>query len=152
MIESMFAAATALLLAVSAGPATATPAATIKPPPHQVIALYFHRTQRCPTCRRIGDMAEKAVTNAFPEQLKSRAVEFRLVDFQDEQNAALVKAYRISGPTLMLVNVFDGKAVRWAPLPRVWQLFGKPEEFQAYVQSGVARFLAQTKQEAEAAG
>lgn len=121
----------------------------IQPPSHQVIAMYFHRTQRCPTCKRIGALAEEAIRNRFGKELKTRVVEFRLEDFQDEKNLPLAKKYEISTPTLVLLNVFDGKIVRWAPMPKVWQLVGEPESLQAYVQDGVTKYLKQTRKEAE---
>jgi hypothetical protein len=125
------------------------PEKRVQPPPHQVIAIYFHRTARCPTCKRIGALAEEAVANGFPEELKRRAVEFCLIDFQDEKNGKLAKGYKIEGPTLVLANVFDGKVVRWTPMPKTWQLVGKPKEFHAYVREGIVNYLRQTKEEAE---
>ena len=119
------------------------------PLPHQVIAIYFHRTVRCPTCKRIGALVEDAVAKGFAKEVEVRTVEFRLLDFQDKKNAELAEAYKIAGPTLVLANVFDGKVIRWEPLPKVWQLVGKPAELTAYVQDGVAKYLKQTKEEAE---
>lgn len=120
-----------------------------EPPPRQVVAIYFHRTVRCPTCRRVGAMAEESVVKGFAKQVKSRAVEFRYVDFQDEKNAAIIKHYKITGPTLVLTNIFDNQVVRWEPLPKAWQLFAKPDEFRAYVQAAVTRYLNQTRNDAE---
>jgi hypothetical protein len=118
-------------------------------PSHQVVAIYFHRTVRCPTCKRIGALAEEAVVEGFAKDIEAGTVEFRFVDFQDKKNAAIAKAYKIENPTLVLTNVFDGKVVRWAPMPKVWPLAGKPAELQAYVQEGVAKYLSQSKTEAE---
>jgi len=148
MSRSLIPVVLALLQGV-AGAAAQEPLGNKEVPPHQVIALYFHRTERCPTCRRIAALAEDAVAKGFAEELKSRVVEFRPIDFQDERNAALSKAYRVEGPTLVLANVFDGEVKRWTPMPRVWQLVGKPKDFAAYVQAGVTRYLRQTRQEAE---
>ena len=120
-----------------------------KTPEHQVVAIYFHRTERCPTCRRIGARAEEAVNKGFAKESKTRAVGFHFVDFQDKKNAKLTKAYRIESPTLVLLSVFEGQAVCGTSLPRVWRLVGKPEEFRAYVHDGVVQYLQQTKEEAE---
>ena len=119
-------------------------------PAHQVVAIYFHRTQRCPTCKRIGGFSEEAVKEGFPEEMKARTVEFHYVDFQDKKNAKIVASYGIKTPTLVVANVFDGKTVCWAPMPKVWQLVAKPEELLAYVRAGVARYMAQTEEEAHA--
>lgn len=140
------------VLAVSGVVSTSTPVAEeeqVKTPEHQVVAIYFHRTQRCPTCKRIGAMAEEAVTQGFEKEAQSRIVEFHYVDFQDKKNAKLAKGYGIESPTLVLVNVFEGETVCSTSMPKVWQLVGKPDDFRAYVQDGVARYLKQSKEEAE---
>ncbi len=95
-------------------------------------------------------MAEQAVTQGFAKEMEAGVVGFRYVDFQDDQNAELAKAYRVASPSLVLVNVFGGDAVCWTPMPKVWPLVGKPDEFRAYVQGGVARYLRQTRDAAEA--
>ncbi len=144
---------TTILAIVTCFGATTAPAANTNAqadaPPHQVVAIYFHRTVRCPTCKRIGTLAEEAVTKHFADEIKAGTVVFRYVDFQDKQNAALVKAYKIETPTLVLANVFDGQVVRWAPMPKVWQLVAKPAELTSYVQDGVTMYLKQSKQQAE---
>lgn len=141
-----------LMLAISA----VTPAAAetdsakrIEAPPRQVVAVYFHRTERCPTCKRIGTLSQEAIAQGFPAETKKRSVELRFVDFQDKKNAALTKSYNITGPTLVLMNNYDSKTVNWKPLPLVWRYFGKPEVFYEYVQKSVREFRKLTKEEAE---
>jgi hypothetical protein len=128
---------------------TSAVAQPVEPPSHQVVAIYFHRTVRCPTCKRIGTLAEEAVTKKFRKEIAAGTVGFQYVDYQHEQNAALVKTYKIEVPTLILTNAFDGKVVRWAPLPKVWQLVAKPDELATYVQDGVTKYLSQSKAQAE---
>ncbi|MBX3427457.1 MAG: hypothetical protein KF688_17390 [Pirellulales bacterium] len=149
MWTSIVAAIALLQAAATAAESPGDTATVAKAPEHQVIAVYFHRTQRCPTCKRIGALAEEAVLKGFPKEVKSRVVVFQFVDFQDKKNAALVKSYKVDGPVLVTANVFDGKVVRWEPLPKVWQLVGKPEELAAHVRGSVAAYLKQTKEEAE---
>ena len=117
-----------------------SPAVTSKAQLHLKI-VYFHRTVRCPTCKRIGTLAAEAVTTSFPREIEQGTVHFSSVDFQDEKNAKLVDAYKIKTPTLVLIRVEDGHANAWAPLPRVWQLVAKPDELKAYVHDVVAQAL-----------
>ncbi len=112
-------------------------------PGHQVVAIYFHRTQRCPTCKRIGALVEESIRQGYAKELKTKTVELRLVDYQDRKNAKLVNQYKIKGPILVLANVANGKVIQWIPMPKVWQLVGKPAAFHAYVQKGVKKYLAQ---------
>ena len=122
---------------------------TVTPPAHQVVVFYFHRTERCPTCKRVGGMVEEAVAQMFPKELKSRSVEFWMVDFQDKRNAELAKSYHIQGPTLVLANVFDRQVKEWTPMPKIWQFVGKPDEMRSYIEEGVKHYLQRTQKEAE---
>ncbi|TWT74587.1 hypothetical protein Pla123a_34110 [Posidoniimonas polymericola] len=142
----------AAVLAVGGAVVTGSPGAEKQPvetPEHQVVAIYFHRTQRCPTCKRIGAMAEQAVTQGFEKEANAPIVAFRFVDFQDGKNAKIVQSYGVDAPTLVLVNVFAGEAASWTNLPKVWQLVGRPDDFRAYVREGVARYRKQSREEAE---
>ncbi len=146
-IFSVITIATALVVAEEVAKPTTTK--NVEPPAHQVVALYFHRTQRCATCKRIGALTEEAIVKGFAKEMKTKVVAFRLVDFQAQKNAELTGQFKIKGPTLVLTNAFDGEVLRSTSLPKVWQLVGKPEAFHACVRDGIATYLKQTKKEAE---
>lgn len=107
-------------------------------PADRVVVMYFHRTQRCPTCLRMGGYAEEAVLKGFAKEVQSGAVEFHYVDFQDAKNAALAKAYKITGPALVVVKVDDGKTVGVKPLAEIWTKSREKDEFLKYVRDHVA--------------
>jgi hypothetical protein len=52
---------TAIVFATIAG----STAQAADAPKDRVVAMYFHRTQRCPTCLKMGSYAEEAVKTAF---------------------------------------------------------------------------------------
>lgn len=110
-------------------------------PKRWVAAMYFHRTQRCPTCKRISAFIEEAVKTAFAPEMKQNVVQLYLIDYQDERNAKYTKSYKVTRPTLVLVNVKDGRVTAWQPMPKVWSLVGKKDEFFKYVQDGVRGYL-----------
>lgn len=110
-------------------------------PSHQVIACYFHRTVRCPTCRRISAYIEEAVNTGFAAQMKDGSVKMVMIDFQDPRNQKFTQAYQIAGPTLVLMDVHDGKVTSWKPAPKVWSLVGNKDQFFQYVQSEVQGYL-----------
>lgn len=114
-----------------------TPAAA---PTDRVVVMYFHRTQRCPTCRRMGSYSEEAVTEGFAEQIKDGTVEFHYVDFQDENNAKLTKGYKVGGPTLIVVKIVKNKAVEAKNLKEIWAKNGDKDAFLKYVRDNVAAF------------
>jgi hypothetical protein len=110
-------------------------------PSHQVIACYFHRTVRCPTCRKISAYIEESVNTGFASQVKDGSVKMLMIDFQDPKNQKYTEAYRITGPTLVLMDVHDGKVTSWNPAPKVWSLVGNKDEFFRYVQGEMRGYL-----------
>lgn len=110
--------------------------------PDRVIACYFHRTQRCATCRRIGDSIDEALRGKFSEELKSGRLQWTLVDFQAKKNARYAEYYRITGPTLVFMLVRDGKVVAWKKADRVWTLLADQERFFDYIHQEAEAYLA----------
>jgi hypothetical protein len=110
-------------------------------PSHRVVACYFHRTNRCPTCRKISTYIEESLKAGFAQQMKAGGVELRMIDFQDPKNQELTGYYKIAGPTLVIMDVRSDKVSAWKPAPRVWSLVGKKEAFFKYVQDEVRAYL-----------
>jgi len=111
------------------------------PPPHQVIACYFHRTVRCDTCKKISAYIDEAVRTGFAPQVKEGGVKMVMVDFQDEKNKKLTQAYKITGPTLIIMDVHDGEATAWKPALKVWSLVAKKDDFFKYVQTEIQNYM-----------
>ena len=103
-----------LLLAGTIHPGRLT-AAEERPaaPEHRVAAMYFHRTHRCPTCRKISEYIEEAVKTGFARQVEARSVRFTLIDYQDPKNEKYVKGYKINAPTLVLADVHGDKVTAY---------------------------------------
>jgi hypothetical protein len=119
-------------------------AKTAKPAPkpaHQVTACYFHRTVRCNTCKKISAYIEESIAEGFKKEIKEGKVSVVMVDFQDAKNKEHVDAYKITGPTLVLLDVRDGKVKSWKPAPKVWSLVAKKADFFKYVQGEVRGYL-----------
>jgi hypothetical protein len=125
--------------------ATFTPSTwAADPPADRVLALYFHRTQRCPTCLKMGSYAEEAVTKGFEKQIDAGTVEFRYVDFQNAKNAKLTKAYKITGPALIVVKIVDNKVKEHRDLKDIWtKVRGEKPEFLQYVRENVQAYVKQ---------
>jgi len=120
--------------------------AALLPPADRVVAMYFHRTQRCPTCLKMGGYSEEAVKSRFAEQLKDGTVAFYYVDFQDKRNAALTKDYGVSGPALIVARIVDNKVVNFTNLEDIWTKAGDKEAFVKYVQENIAAHHKQVLQ------
>jgi hypothetical protein len=111
-------------------------------PNDRVVAMYFHRTQRCPTCLKMGSYAEEAVKVAFAGEIKRGQVVFYFIDFQDEKNARYAKAYSISGPALIVAKIADNKVAAYHNLEEIWSKVGDKAAFLSYVQENVKTCLA----------
>ncbi len=106
-------------------------------PANRVVVMYFHRTQRCPTCRKMGSYSEQAVESGFAKLLKQHKVEFYLIDFQDKKNARIAQGYQVKGPSLIVAKVVKNKVVKFVNLEEMWSKVGDKEAFIAYVQHNV---------------
>lgn len=107
------------------------------PPSDRVVAMYFHRTKRCPTCLKMGSYSEEAIKKGFAKQVKARSVEFHYVDFQDKKNAALTKGYKISGPALIVAKIEESKVKEYKNLRDIWTKVREKPKFIKYVRDNV---------------
>lgn len=110
-------------------------------PADRVVVMYFHRTQRCPTCLKMGSYTEKAVTAGFASEMKSRKVAFHFIDFQDPKNAAFTQGYQVAGPTLIVARVAGNKVAEYKNLSEMWAKSRDEAAFLEYVQSNVKSYL-----------
>ena len=109
-------------------------------PKDRVIAMYFHRTQRCPTCKKMGSYSEEAVKKGFANELKKGTVEFHHIDFQNAKNAKYAKAYDISGPALIVAKIVDNRVAEYKDLDDIWTNVGDKPAFMKYVKDGIADY------------
>ena len=111
-------------------------------PKDRVIAMYFHRTERCPTCQKMGSYSEEAVKAAFADEIKAGRVAFHFIDFEAEKNARYTKAYNISGPALIVAKISNNKVASYRNLEDIWDKVGDKPAFLRYVQENVTACLA----------
>jgi thiol-disulfide isomerase/thioredoxin len=116
-------------------------AAAADAPAERVLAMYFHRTERCPTCRKMGTYAEEAVKTGFAEQVKDGTVAFYYVDFQDPKNAKLAKGYDVSGPALIVAKIRGKKVKEFKDLEDIWTNVADKPAFIKYVRENVSAYV-----------
>ena len=108
---------------------------------HKLIAYYFHRTQRCPTCLKIERFSEEALRDAYPEALSAGQLEWRVVNVEDPGNEHFVTDYQIVSGALVLVEMQGGVRQDWRNLERVWELVGDELAFKTYVEAQALPYL-----------
>ena len=108
---------------------------------HRLIAYYFHRTQRCRTCRTIEAYAEEALQEAFAQALQTGELEWHAVNVEEPAKEHFVEDYELTASALVLVDTQNGEQREWRNLERVWELVGDELEFKAYVEAEALAFL-----------
>lgn len=109
--------------------------------PHRVIAYYFHGQKRCNTCRTIQAQSRAAIEEGFPEALIAGTLEFQEVNIEAPGNAHFVTDFDLTGSGLVLVELRDGRTVRFKNLQKVWDLVADRPAFFAYVQNETRTWL-----------
>jgi hypothetical protein len=115
-------------------------ASAADPPADRVLAMYFHRTERCPTCQKMGSYAEEAVTTGFADEIEAGTVEFHYIDFEDEKNAKMKEGYGVTGPALIVAKIAENKVAQFKDLEEIWAKVGDKKDFLKYVQENVAAY------------
>jgi len=108
---------------------------------HKVIAYYFHGNFRCVSCVKIETLSRKAIMEGFADDLKSGRLEFRGVNVDEPQNRHFIDDYQLTSKSLVVVDLREGRQVRWKNLDKVWTLLDSEKEFVSYVRDGVSAFL-----------
>jgi Zn-dependent alcohol dehydrogenase len=112
-------------------------------PKDRVVAMYFHRTERCPTCKKMGAYSEETMKTVFAKQLKDGTVEFRMIDFQNPKNARLAKGYKVGSPALIVAKIVDNRVAEYKDLDGIWERVADKAEFSKYVAENIVAY--QTK-------
>lgn len=64
-----------------------------------VKAYYFHATRRCATCQAVETVSKEAIKEYYGDK-----VTFESINREEEKDNPLVKKYKISGQTLLIIN------------------------------------------------
>lgn len=89
---------------------TPTPTYTQETPTLQngVEVVYFHRAQRCSNCIYLESCVTSTVNTYFQDELASGELVFKVLNVQDEANAAMIEKYGAYGSSLFINEVIDG--------------------------------------------
>ena len=110
-------------------------------PDAKVIAYYFHRTMRCPTCLSIEKQAREAVEAAYLEELEAGQLEWHAVNIEEEGNEHFESDFELSSSSLVIVEMHGDEVAAWKNLEQVWELVEDPLGFQEYVWNELMEFV-----------
>lgn len=104
----------------------------------QFSAVYFHSPHRCPTCRTIESFTHAALT---PE-IEAGKIAWQTADYTSDNNAEQVDQFKVFTSTVVLVEVQDGKVVRWKNLEEVWDHTNDQAKFTNFINQAWSEFNA----------
>lgn len=121
---------------------TTAAAATTGPAP-RVIAYYFHRTLRCPTCLAIEQQAKETLEIGYSDALADGRLQWRPVNIETPGQEHFQQDFSLETSTLVLVEQDGLRQVQWKKLEQVWQLLEDPTKFQSYIWTEVEPYLGE---------
>lgn len=124
---------------------------------HHIEVYYLHNTFRCFSCNSIGDLTAAAVLGgvvenpqtganntiapAFQDLIDQGKLSFALVNVDDAKNHHFLNDFHTRSKFPVIVEIKDGKIVRYKVLNKVWNLLHGPQEkFISYIQKNVKDF------------
>lgn len=110
---------------------------------HKVIVYYFHGTRRCATCRKFEAYTTELMKTTFAQQLKSRKLEFRVVNVDEPQNEHYVYDYKLTTRSVVLADYRDGEEIRWKNLNQIWQCVRDKQVFMDYVRDETEDYMGE---------
>ena len=116
------------------------PSDTSLVPTDRVDVVYFHRTQRCSSCKYIEAGTRYTVETYFADELTSGRVTFETFNVQDKENAVIVKKYGAFTSSLFINTRRDGTD-HIEEAADIYPLIGNDEAFVEALRSKIEKSL-----------
>ena len=128
---------------VPAPPAPTTPAPTTPPAPEKVIELYhFHGTYRCTPCIRVDEYLLFTLETYFPEEVASGLIVYQSLNYELNENSAIVSYLNVFGSSLYLVERESDGTVRIHNYTyKAWELTSNKNNFVSYFENELQGYL-----------
>ncbi len=111
----------------------------------QLVAYYFHGTQRCATCLGIERQIREVLERDFAGALRSGRVALRSINTDEPENAHYLQDFQLEYGMLVLAVEEDGRVVDFEAVPEVWDLAHDEEAFHRRVKDGLSEWLARAE-------
>ncbi|MBN1865842.1 hypothetical protein JW916_00990 [Candidatus Sumerlaeota bacterium] len=135
--------------ATSTGSPTPSPYPTPVPPRYapgqtNLTVYFFHRKERCETCRKIEEYTGELMGEKYMTELEDGNMEWRVYCFEEGSGEKFRDELGLFTSTVVLAKVCEGKIVRSKDLvEQVWQkVNGDKDEFMKYLQGEIDAFRA----------
>ena len=130
------------MLCACGNPAPEVPPAsdTSSVPADSVEIVYFHRTQRCYSCRYAEAGIRYTLETYFEDELASGKLTFKAVSVEDKGNATIVKKYGAFTSSLFINAMKDGTD-HIEEVTEIWFVLGNDEAFVEVVRDKIEKSL-----------
>ncbi len=131
---------TAVIVKNSGGSETSS-AATVENLDGKVVVYYFHRTQRCPTCLKIEELASDVVQARFASELAAGKLVWKVVNIESSGNEHFETDYNLITQSLIVVDNRETGQSHWWNLDKIWELVWTESDFREYVDTEIRKIL-----------
>ena len=108
---------------------------------HKIIAFYFYFSPRCETCLNMEVYSKQAVQKGFAAEVKKGQVEWQSLDIEEAEHKHFWNDYNLETKSLVIVDILNGKQVRWKNCQQIWDLAEDKRAFQDYVIAEIKAYL-----------
>ena len=120
--------------------------------PDRIVVNYFYSNTRCPTCRAIESQTHDVIQTRFVSLLQDGTIAWQTMNYEEQQNAALMKKFEIVMPVVVLTRFDDGELVQWKRLDEVWGIVNDEPAFAEFIQQQISTMLGKMQSESSTAG
>jgi hypothetical protein len=106
-----------------------------------VVAYYFHRNQRCDTCRAIEAGSYTALADKYQEAMDEGRLEWKAVNLDDPKNEHFIEDFELSSNGLVVALRKGGAVEEYKTLHEVWELVRDEPSLQRYVIKETAEYM-----------
>ncbi len=126
-----------------AAPTTTAP--TVAASQQEAVWVYLcHGNTRCPTCLKIEASTKNVLERMFADDIRAGRVIVKEVNYEQPENKDLLTKYEIIAPTVVMVQVKDGREITYRNLMEVWQTVHEPEAFDSLISGNLRELLPKT--------
>ncbi|MBN1455836.1 MAG: hypothetical protein JW945_06275 [Methanomicrobia archaeon] len=122
-------------------PALTTTPTTAKAVPDTIKVIKFEPARPCRSCTLLGNYAKETIEVYFPEEYAAGKITYETVNYQDPKNEDLVWEYGVTGSSLFITIVRNGKEEIHVAND-MWGYIGDKEEYMTVFKAKLDALLA----------
>jgi hypothetical protein len=110
-------------------------------PPDRVDIVYFQQGKPCHCIAVVGETIQATMFLYFLDEQSSGKLTFRVVDLDEDENAAIAKKYN-AAPFSLYINIVRGDSEHIVAVPEIWlPTGGGRDDLREFVKSKIEKSL-----------